>query len=154
MSPSRSRGGGGGGAQGAAGLRLLADQLGRVPPELQKALRPELRRAAEQIKSAAASNASWSTRIPRSLRVGVRFGSSGQGVFIRAAASVAPHARPYEGITSRGGTFRHPVFGHRDRWVPQQARPFLAPAAESGRDDAVAAVERAIDEAARRAGFR
>jgi hypothetical protein len=58
----------------------------------------------------------------------------------------APHARPYEGITSRGSTFRHPVFGH-DVWVEQETRPFLFPAVEAKKDAAVDLVKQAVREA-------
>ena len=42
------------------------------------------------------------------------------------------------------GTFRHPVFGNRDVWVSQKARPFLAPAFKEGEELAVAAADRAL----------
>jgi hypothetical protein len=118
-------------------------QLRGVPTEL----RPELRRniidAAEVIAAAARSNASWSSRIPDAISTRVRFGT-GSAVQIVVNSAKAPHARPFEGIGQRTGTFRHPVFG-RDVWVEQQQRPFLVPAVRQHEDAAVRGVQSAID---------
>jgi hypothetical protein len=118
-------------------------QLRDVPTEL----RPELRRniidAGELIASTARVNFSWSTRIPDAISVRVRFGT-GSAVQVVINAQKAPHARAYEGIGQRGGTFRHPVFG-RDVWVEQQQRPGLVPAVRQHEDAAVRGVQSAID---------
>lgn len=137
---------------GPAGAGQLADQLARVPRELRASLRPALRTAGEAVRDAAAANASWSTRIPRSLQVQALFSVRSAGVVIRARRAVAPHARPYEGRS--GSTFRHPVFGNRDRWVSARARPFLLPALRSRRSDVIDAAQQAIDTAYARAGIR
>ncbi|MDX3101755.1 HK97 gp10 family phage protein [Nonomuraea angiospora] len=131
----------------------LAKDLGKIPPELRKAMRPALKAAAEPIVQDAKGRASWSTRIPRAISLSVRFGKRDPGVSIRVRRGAAPHGRPYEGITG-ASTFRHPVFGHRDRWVSQETRPYLAPAAEAGMEGALAASVEAVDQVAREQGFR
>lgn len=139
--------------EGSAGVRLLARNLEGIPKDVRKELRPRLRRAVEPIRAAAQSNASWSSRIPASIKISTSFsGSVSGGVFLRAAAAVAPHARPFEN-QGKPGTFRHPVFGNREVWVPQRARPFLFPAVRAGRDRVIGAVEDAINDAAASAGF-
>ncbi len=112
---------------GSAGVGELAAALRRMPVETRRELRPALRRAGNRVKSRAAGNAAWSSRIPPSLAVVLSTSMRRSAVAISARASVAPHARPYEGITG-AGSFRHPVFGG-DVWVAQATRPFLAPAA-------------------------
>jgi len=49
---------------------------------------------------------------------------------------------------------RHPLFGNRDRWYPQRAQPFIARAIDRNRDTVVDAIGDAIDEHARRLGWR
>lgn len=137
---------------GAVEARLIAQRLARVPDELRKSMRPALRSAVQPIVADAKARASWSSRIPKSITSSVSFSQSKPGVTIRASARVAPHARPYEGIT-RSGTFRHPVFGNRDVWVTQSARPFLFPAIRAGRDRVIGTVEDAVADTLRRHGF-
>jgi hypothetical protein len=118
-------------------------QLRDVPAELRPELRRNILDAAGVIAATARSNASWSSRIPDAISARVRFGT-GSAVQIVVNASKAPHARAFEGIGQRGGTFRHPVFG-RDIWVEQQQRPFLIPAVRQHEDQAVRGVQSAID---------
>lgn len=151
-------------------------EFGRLPtdlrsmrPKLRRQLRKQLREAAEPIAADARRRASWSTRIPGAIKVvpGVARGSQ-VVVRFRVSAAQAPHARPYEGLSGRGGTsfFRHPVFGGRawrqtrhgvmvsaDPWVSQQTRPFIEPALRAGRDKALRAVDAAIQQSARDSGF-
>lgn len=128
----------------------FGEQLRDVPKELRPRLRKAIVSAGDAVAAQARSNAAWSTRIPSAIKTRVRFGSSA-GVRVVVDSKKAPHARPFEGIGSRdrdfrGGTFRHPVFG-RDRWVEQQQRPFLVPALQAKQDEAVRAVQEAIDSA-------
>lgn len=136
---------------GSAGAAALAHRLADVPVKARPRTSAALRRSGESVKSAAAANASWSTRIPGSLAVQVRFSGRTQGVSIVARASVAPHARPYEGIAG-GRKFRHPVFGH-DVWVAQACRPFLRPAVAANQDDVVTALNEAVKSAIADAGL-
>ena len=66
-------------------------------------------------------------RIADSVKVRIR----GASVVIEAGGPTAPEAAPLEvGNKKSPGakTFRHPVFGNRDRWVDQDTHPFLDPA--------------------------
>lgn len=117
-------------------IRLLAEQLGKVPVELRRELRPALRSAAESIVNDMRGRASYSSRIPGAIRTTVSFARRGGGVTIRVDSNRAPHARVLErgNDGSRSDTFRHPVFGDRDVWVSQPTRPFFFPAVSAGRD--------------------
>lgn len=136
-------------------LRALQRDLGKIEPELRKKLRPALKTAAQPIVADAKRRASWSTRIPRAITLSVRFGRRNPGVSIRVRGSVAPHGRPYEGITGNV-TFRHPLFGRRGEgeWFVQETRSFLVPAAEAGMNGALAASAAVVDQVAREQGFR
>lgn len=130
----------------------LASALSDVPKELQKQVRPVLRKAAEPILQDAKRRASWSRRIPKSLVIRTSFSGRKQGVRIVARKSVAPHARPFEGLQAgaRSGFFRHPVFG-QDRWANQETRPSIVPAVEAGRPDVLNGLAAAVRDSARRA---
>lgn len=130
----------------------IARDMRRLPEETRKAIRPALRKAGEMIAHEAKVNASWSSRIPSSIRVETSFRQNREGVIVRAGNANSPHARPYEGLTSSGSTFRHPVFG-RDVWVAQTERPFLFPAAEAGQAAATEAVASALDDVGQSLGF-
>lgn len=134
-------------------IRRLRADVGRFPAELRKQLRPALKTAAEPIAADARARASWSTRIPGAITVRARFGARDPGVSLRVLSSRAPHGRVYEGIRGNA-VFRHPVFGHRDRWVEQPTRPYAAPAVEAGADEVASAAAEAVTEAARDLGFR
>ena len=133
-------------------VREFAIALGKIPADIRKELRPALRAAAKGVQKDAQANASWSSRIPRAIKIGVSMSATRGGVTLRVDSRIAPHARPYEGITGR--VFRHPLFGNRERWFPQAARPFLQPAVLAGREDVVKAVDEAVDAIATRHGFR
>jgi len=140
------------GDSGAFGVRMLAEALANAPKEFRPKLRTALSGAGSAVRAAAASNASWSSRIPDSLSVRTRFAGSRPGVYVVASRSKAPHARPLEGITGNA-EFRHPFFGNRDYWFPQDTRPFLAPAVQSEGDGAMANVKSALDDALRQVGL-
>jgi hypothetical protein len=138
----------------SAKLRLLVHELGRMPPDIRSGLRSGFRKAGQIVLRDARSAAAWSRRIPAAMSLGTSTTAMAAGVVLRVDANKAPHARPYEGISGRGDTFRHPVFGNRESWVTQATRPFLAPAAARGRDQVAAASQHAVRTAAMRAGFR
>jgi hypothetical protein len=133
---------------------LIAARLRAVPKELRRTVRPALATAGERVRQRAAGNASWSTRIPSSLRVKTSFGGRNPGVFVSASAGRAPNARPLENITGKRDTIRHPTFGHEDRQVDQPTRPFLAPANAELADSDAQAIVTALDAALTAAGFR
>lgn len=114
-------------------IRRLVRDFRKLPPDLRKELRPALRKAALPILADSRNRSSWSTRIPRATRISTKFQARRGGVVIAVSGKRAPHARPYEHLGS-AGTFRHPVFGNRDVWVPQAARPFLFNAVDAGAD--------------------
>lgn len=136
-------------------LQVLIDDLGRIPVELRRDLRPAVRRAAEPVLADARRRAGWSSRIPGAIRIAPSFAQRNPGVRLVTDADRAPHARPFEvGSQRNGSTVRHPVFGRRDTWVTQATRPFFFPAvrAQSGR--IVNDLAATVDVVARRRGFR
>ncbi|MEU8279562.1 HK97 gp10 family phage protein [Microbispora bryophytorum] len=133
-------------------LRVL-DVFGPLPAEIRRELRPALRKVAEPVLAQAKANASWSTRIPGAIRISTSFSRKTAGVAITVSAGKAPHARPFEHL-GRPGTFRHPRFGDREKWVSQTARPFLFPAVSSADEDLVRETGRVVDQTARKHGFR
>lgn len=128
------------------GIRRLADELGMVPIELRRQLRPEIRAGAETLVRDMKSRASYSSRIPSAIRTTVSFSSKSGGVTIRVDTRRAPHARPLErgNHGGRADSFRHPVFGNRDVWVTQPTRPFFFPAVKAGRKQLVEHISRAV----------
>jgi hypothetical protein len=130
----------------------IARDMRRLEPETRKAVRPRLRRAGQAIAGEAQRNASWSSRIPGTVRVVTSFRANREGVTVRAGGNAAPHARPYEGITARGDSFRHPVYGN-DWWVASPTRPFLLPAVQAKQAEADTEVRATLDDAATKLGF-
>ena len=120
----------------------FARDLRAVAPELKLELLREMKSAGEIVAEDARSRADWSEKIPPAIKVKV----SGDTIKVVADAKKAPNAKPIE-HGGKGGTFRHPVFGNRDVWVDQQARPFLRPALTANRELVVAAVKRAVAKA-------
>ncbi|WP_017585483.1 HK97 gp10 family phage protein [Nocardiopsis ganjiahuensis] len=133
-------------------IRRMIRQHGRFPADLRKSLRPRMKAAGQPVLADARRRAGWSTRIPRALRLATSFTKKQAGVSIVVSKAKAPHARPHEGITGNR-TFRHPVHGNRNVWVEQSTRPFLVPAADMHGRRVVEAVNQAVDEAARAAGY-
>lgn len=128
-------------------LAKFARSLRRASPEAWAAYRAAVRVAAEAVAADARSRAGFSTRIPATIKVRVL--SSGN-IEITAGGDAAPDAAPLEN-KGKGGTFRHPVFGNREVWVNQPARPFLAPALEAHREEVAQAIEDAVMVALNRA---
>lgn len=135
----------------ASEMGRLADRLALVPREALKEIRPRLAEAGQRVKASAAANASWSSRIPGSLSSRVRLTGNRPGVYVQASSARAPHARPFEGMTGRN-PFRHPVYGNRNVWVAQAARPFLVPALRENDADVKASMNDAVMAAFRKAG--
>lgn len=135
----------------AAEFIAMADAFRKVPPELRRQLGNRLRPIGEKAVAAARSNASWSSRIPGAISMRVEFNGNNPGLVISVDHKAAPHARPFEGILSP--SFRHPVFGDTDRWVSQDARPFVWPAVLATQQEIAPEVEAAIDATLAAAGF-
>ena len=135
-------------------IREFIREFGKVPQELRRQLRPELRLIGNEVRAEAQRNAWWSKKIPRATRVAVGFSKRNPGVSIVVNKNKAPNARPLEN-QGRTGMVRHPVFGHMDKpWKDQPARPFLAPAAQAKADVAAQRVGDLFIRVTRENGFR
>lgn len=130
-------------------LKDLARDLRRVDPVLQKQFLKALGRTGEIVATRARQNASFSTRIPGSIKVRRR----GVRVRVQAGGDAAPEAAPLEN-RGKQGTFRHPLFGDRETWVSQPAHPFLTPAAEAEMVPFEQAILSAVNATFVSAGFR
>jgi hypothetical protein len=141
-----------------AELRALARDLARVAPEAAKGLQKGMASAGQVIAANAKQRASYSKRIPGSIKVRVARGN----VKVSAGGEAAPNAAPIE---NRGkGFIRHPIYltydqahsgddAYKGRWTEKNSHPaFLAPAldatavevAELIADAQLEAVQRAI----------
>lgn len=129
-----------------SGLRDVAAALRQAAKRLPTAHRAALREGAEKIAVDARAKASWSTRIPGSVRVKAR----GDRVSVTADA---PDAAPLEN-RGKEGEFKHPVFGNAGVVVSQKARPFLHPAARINEPKLVDGTLEAIDKTMTEAGFK
>lgn len=139
--------------------QVIATDMRALPEESRKAVRPRLREAGRMVADDAKRRASWSTRIPSTIRMTTSFRYDREGVTVTAGNSSTPHARPFEDVGGRG-KFRHPVFADTEnrtrrgwRWVSQTSRPFLFPAAKANEAAATAAIRSALDDAAKALGF-
>jgi hypothetical protein len=138
---------------GGDAVRKLVVDLGALPEELRKELRPEFLRAGRPLLEDARNRASWSTRIPAAMRLRMSRSRKNPGVALVVSSRLAPHARLYEFGADRRG-FRHPVYGNREVWVQQQTRPYIIPALRAGgRQRFVDAADRAVATAAARRGW-
>src|SRR5918992_267056 len=126
----------------------LIRDLGKIPQDLKRELRPGLREAGREVLDQARRNAFWSTRIPGATRLSVQFAGRTPGVSVVTNVRKAPHGP----INEYGGN--HPVFGNRQVWVHQSPRPFQSPALQAKSDAAEKAIGDALDPVPRRAGFR
>ena len=130
----------------ASSLRKLGAQLRRSRPEVYRQVRRAVLVQAKVIAEDAKQRASWSSRIPGTIR-GTTAGPL--TAVVRAGGASAPHAGPIEHAGS-AGTFRHPVFADQSKtrdewaWANQQARPFLHPAALDHLDETVRALGVAV----------
>ncbi len=124
----------------ASELRALSRALKKAEPALAKDFTRALKDSAEIVAVKARANASFSSRIPKTIR------ASGTTVSAKVVAGgdAAPHAAPLE-HGGKGGTFRHPVYGNLNVWVPQPAHPFLTPAGEESAPLVQERVEKAVD---------
>jgi len=121
-------------------LSEFSKAVRQASPAVARGFKAELRKGGNMVAMAARVGSSWSSRIPGSIKVR----TSGFSVSVIAGGANAPHAAPYEhdGVP---GSFRHPVFGNREVWVPQKARPFLRPAFEAEQPAIVRGVINALD---------
>ena len=125
--------------------------IGQVSPEIQKAMRKRLNAAAKpivaEVKQAALALPSkvenggtqegyenlFSLRRAIASSVKSRFNGTGRSGVLQIRVSTSefmalsgrPRTIPYY-LEGRKRRWRHPVFGNKDKWVDQEARPFLA----------------------------
>lgn len=128
-------------------LRTLIADLHAVPPDMAGEMEPGVRDAGEIILDEMRRRSDWSTRIPGATTLSV----SGAHASITVSSIIAPHARPYEGLS--GDPFRHPVFGNTDNWVPQAARPFFFDSVTDKADEARDRMGDRVDRVLERHGF-
>lgn len=139
--------------RGGAELRWFIEELGKMPPDIRKELRPKLRLIGQGALAGVRFQARWSTRIPAAARLSIGLSKRNPGIAISVNRNKAPHARAFNNF-DREGTFRHPLFGNRERWYSQVARPFLVKGARPHFEKVDARIIEAVDAAARKAGFR
>lgn len=131
-------------------FKKLAVGLRRAAPEMYVKLMRNLREGAERVADDARMNASFSSKIPATIKVR----ETALQVTVTAGAADVPQARLFESgnagargaAKAQDGEFSHPVFGHRDNWVNQPMRPFLRPAIEKNAVEIDALVVEAIGE--------
>jgi hypothetical protein len=130
-----------------------AKALRKGSKHLNRELRKRLRKAGEIMAVEARSIASeHSEKIPPTVKVRV----AGATVAVVAGGEKAPIAGLFElgntgnksksASASRGGKFRHPVFGNRENWVDQDMHPFLLPAAEATKVEAQKEILKVLSE--------
>lgn len=135
-----------------AALTRLVHDLGQIPPDVRRELGPIVRKASQPVLGQMRDNASWSHRIPGAIRVAGAFSATSPGVTFRVNSKIAPHARPIE-HDGNPGFFRHPLWGNREHWVSQAARPFFYRAVQQRGNEVIEAVANGVAEIARRHGF-
>jgi hypothetical protein len=107
--------------------------LQRVPVRLRPITTRRIRVASAAALGIIRGRYGWSTRIPAAVKLRVGYGERRTGVLLYVDQKIAPHARPIEGISTRGDVFRHPVHGDRDNWVEQPTRPSFLPGVRQAR---------------------
>lgn len=132
-------------------LRKLFFELKAMEGNLQVELRRGIREAATPMARAVQANSAWSSRIPGAVSVKPSFTAKRASVRIVVDAGKAPEGRVLEhgGVA---GTFKHPVWGHRDRWVAQPAKPFFYHSLERS-GEAEIAMRAVMTRVAAKAGF-
>ena len=135
---------------GGAALRKLAVRLAEMPNRLRPEVRATMKAVGGEIREDAAQRASFSRRIPASLKVVASFSATRAGVYVLASARTAPQARNLEGITGRS-VERHPLNYPSQRGLglfgQSPVRPFLAPALAAKQDEAIERVNDAVTRA-------
>jgi hypothetical protein len=108
----------------SADLQKLFVELKAMQGSLQVELRRGIREAAIPAVRAVQASASWSSRIPGAVKAQPFFTAKRAGARIVVDAKQAPEAAPLDNH-GQSGPFRHMVFGNRNNWVDQPARPFF-----------------------------
>jgi hypothetical protein len=106
------------------------------------ACRIGLREAGEIVAADARNRASYSDKIPASIKVRTARGN----VKVVAGGDAAPDAAPIE---NKGrGFVRHPIFGSRENWTSKNSHPaFLSPAFDAHREEVLGMIETTLTDA-------
>lgn len=131
-------------------MHELYSALKAAPGKLQVDLRRGIKAAAAPVVQRIKAQSAWSGRIPHSIQAKPSFAAKSAGVTIIANRKIAPEAAPLEN-GGQSGNFRHPVFGHMDRWAQEAAHPFFYSAVHE--PEAEAAISKVMDDFARQIGF-
>lgn len=134
-------------------LSQLARDMKDADRELRRSLQRRMRAALEPAKQAVRAETAWSSRIPAAVTGRVSYAVKGATARVVVDAKKAPEARPLNNA-GKSGTFRHPVYGNRDVWVAQAARPFIPAALERSAPAVAREIAKIYDDIARKAGFR
>lgn len=121
-------------------LRSLGRQLREAKPAMYRGMQKGIRAEAAKVAERAKANASWSTRIPGTVKASVSGFTTAK---VSAGGTNAPHAAAYEHAGAQG-TFRHPVYGNREVWVDENARPYLHKAAWDHLQESADAIARIV----------
>ena len=133
-----------------SGFTKFNRALRTADKDMQKLLTKQIKsQVTGAVVPAARANASFSTKIPGTIKVS----STIKGVSVKAGGPKAPAAAAFE-HGGQPGVFRHPTFGDREVWSNQTAHPFLTPAIKSNESALVDSVTKAFDAWAEEAGFR
>lgn len=110
-----------------------------------------LKAAAQITARQAKANASWSKRIPASIRV-LLYGNS--SAYIYAEDEIAPQAKVFE--LGMSHPLNYPSQRRRvgREWGPTPKRPFLKPAAEETADEVTEEISKVVDDMAHEEGFK
>lgn len=119
-------------------LKTLARNLNRASPDIARALRRGVADAGRMIRDDARERASFSAKIPATIRVS----ASGTTATVKAGTAAVPEAALWE----RPGGWRHPTFGHRP-WHHEGPHQYLHPALEAQREPATRRILDAVVEA-------
>jgi hypothetical protein len=134
-----------------AEISALAKDLGTVDVVMRRQLPKRLREAAKPVVDQARTNAA---AVSKQIRIGTRVKlASRRGASVKIIG-YSPGNIPLAGLLERGNkgnayaraTFRHPVYGHTDRWVDQPTQPYLQPAVDAKRKEAVDLASKVLDD--------
>lgn len=136
--------------------KLTRDLKGfTVTPQLRKTLQVAGKLIAEDAKAISGEH---SKSIPPSIKVRTKKTSvsviaGGEGVPLAGLFESGNKGRGKSQAASKGGRFRHPVFG-RDVWVDQDMHPFLLPAQQKNERRIEQFEGKIVAESFREAGWR
>lgn len=123
----------------ARSISRAATQVRRASPIAWKACRVALLEVGNSVAADIKQAASFSDRIPDSVKVRV---TGGGNIKIIVGGDEAPDAVPIENAGK--GFVRHPEFGHRNRWTAKNSRPaYILPAYARRQEWALERMERA-----------